>query len=574
MTRDEVAKSIGAAAHAWSPAAVTCADGVSHPYLEIVPSMAPDGAVPPTPAYDARNTLLFYTPSWPYPPAKSRGSRRTSSRSRRPGRAPTATSSTPTSRINAGRQRLREPRSRLRPPANGDMPFDLQNAMTHEFGHFLGLGHTCWTCSAIRSSRSTTRAPRCRAATPRPPTCRQTVMFATIRPGSSRPRSASCRPTTSAAVCAIYPAAAGSARLHARHARRRLRLQRRRAGDRDRSMRACRARGLAARVAAATPALMLRRVLVLQDPSSSTRRSRTDGLAQARARRDVELLLGGAEPGRRRRSAASGPGPAAADGTCRRAGRRRSPSRRPGPTASSRPRATAAPVACACTSPAMPPGKRHGERRELARRRRRGRWSGSRGAGPRARTSPAGSCAIVKCPPTSATPLPTGVAPGAAAGSNAPAGQTEQARARRAGGRRRRGPAPRASPRRATSLISSAGGATPPRRRPRPGPCRGRRRSPTAGRRPAGSASANCPPASVSANSPADAADGAAAADHHARAVDRATALVDDAPRDREPGAQRQRARRRGARPAPARARRSAAARPRRAPPRRGSGPG
>ena len=52
---------------------MTCADGVSHPFLEIVTSMAPDDAIPPTPAYDGRNTLLFYTPSRPYPPPEVSG---------------------------------------------------------------------------------------------------------------------------------------------------------------------------------------------------------------------------------------------------------------------------------------------------------------------------------------------------------------------------------------------------------------------------------------------------------------------------------------------------------------------
>ena len=35
MTRDEIAKSIGAAAQAWSPGAVSCPDG-GHPSIEIV----------------------------------------------------------------------------------------------------------------------------------------------------------------------------------------------------------------------------------------------------------------------------------------------------------------------------------------------------------------------------------------------------------------------------------------------------------------------------------------------------------------------------------------------------------
>ena len=50
MTRDEIAKSISAAAHTWSPTAVTCPDGTSHPFFEIVPSLAPANTRSPRPA--------------------------------------------------------------------------------------------------------------------------------------------------------------------------------------------------------------------------------------------------------------------------------------------------------------------------------------------------------------------------------------------------------------------------------------------------------------------------------------------------------------------------------------------
>ena len=67
MSRDEIAKSISAAAHTWSPTAVTCPDGSSHPFFEIVPSLAPANARAPRPGYDGHNTLQFYTAGSPYP---------------------------------------------------------------------------------------------------------------------------------------------------------------------------------------------------------------------------------------------------------------------------------------------------------------------------------------------------------------------------------------------------------------------------------------------------------------------------------------------------------------------------
>ena len=70
MTSDEVAKSIAAAAHAWSPDAVTCptatgdgGTGAGHPSFEIITQLATGPA--PSKGPDGINAVIFRTDDWP-----------------------------------------------------------------------------------------------------------------------------------------------------------------------------------------------------------------------------------------------------------------------------------------------------------------------------------------------------------------------------------------------------------------------------------------------------------------------------------------------------------------------------
>jgi hypothetical protein len=205
MTRDEVAKSIGAAAHTWSPTAVTCPDGTSHPFLEIIPAVAADGTKPPLPAYDGHNTVIFYSAAFPPPASSPFGTSAgivalTSVFARADGHIVDADV-----QINAVDLRWanRDP-GYVPPPYMEDDAYDLQNATTHELGHLQGLGHTCWSpFSDFDQPIDDTGVgvPSCDAA---PEDVAATVMFATIASNvETTKRMLSADDIR--AVCSIYP---------------------------------------------------------------------------------------------------------------------------------------------------------------------------------------------------------------------------------------------------------------------------------------------------------------------------------------------------------------------------------
>jgi len=206
MTRDQVAKSIGAAAHTWSPSEVTCPDGTSHPFLEIVPSMSADGAKPPLPAYDGHNTLIFFSDAL-QPPENSPFALAsgivalTSVFARADGHIVDADV-----QINAMNGMHWTNRDPGYVPPDYDVAYDLQNAVTHELGHLQGLGHTCWAPFSDFDQPIDDMGngvPLCDSS---PPDVAQTVMFATIASNTEISKR-TLSPDDIRAVCAIYAAA-------------------------------------------------------------------------------------------------------------------------------------------------------------------------------------------------------------------------------------------------------------------------------------------------------------------------------------------------------------------------------
>ncbi len=207
LTSDEVAKSIGAAAAAWGPDQVTCPSATSdagkgHPYFQIIPQLATGGAVPGLVGQDGKNSIIFVTSAsdWEMIGAPADALAFTSVYKEPDGRIVEAdidiNATDPTmfswANLDPGAP----------PPRNGMAPFDLQTVMTHEFGHFLGLSHTCDSgIPGDNGDAPLTGVPPCSGASPE---AIAAVMYYEIKPNSIAKRVLTA--DDAAGVCAIYPA--------------------------------------------------------------------------------------------------------------------------------------------------------------------------------------------------------------------------------------------------------------------------------------------------------------------------------------------------------------------------------
>jgi hypothetical protein len=208
MTPDEVAKSITAAAHAWSPSAVTCTDGnggTSSPYFEVVPSISENGTPPPV-GWDGHNTVIFRTENWTMSglpdgrPYQFNALALTSVVARPDGRIVDADMEI--NAVDITNWADLDPGSGN---THGTDAYDLQNAITHEFGHFIGLDHTCRLEPPDPTvvDNQGNPVPQCGPALP--PLITDAVMYPTIEVnGELKKRTLSSDDVQ--AVCDIYPA--------------------------------------------------------------------------------------------------------------------------------------------------------------------------------------------------------------------------------------------------------------------------------------------------------------------------------------------------------------------------------
>ncbi|HEY4394633.1 MAG TPA: hypothetical protein VGP64_11245 [Polyangia bacterium] len=199
MTSDEVAKSIGAAAAAWGPDQVTCPSvtgdgGNGSPYFQIIPQLSTGGSVPGA-AIDHKNSIIFQTTNFDegtevlaFTSVTKEPSGQIIDADIEINAVPGAT---PLGNLDPGSP----------PPQNGQFRVDLQTLMTHEFGHFLGLAHTCIApYGGDIGDTPPPGTPSCNGAAPE---ALAAVMYPIIETESIAKRVLAA--DDAAGVCAIYP---------------------------------------------------------------------------------------------------------------------------------------------------------------------------------------------------------------------------------------------------------------------------------------------------------------------------------------------------------------------------------
>jgi hypothetical protein len=215
MRPDAILKSIAAAAQVWSSGGVSCG-GVpeTHPYLEIVPVLAPAGAVPPPVGADARSTIVFRTENWAesgrgdIKPYDAQGAAITHVHAGTDGHIIDADIE-----INGIFKDWLNLDPGVVPPGSSQQITtftDLQNTLTHEFGHLLGLEHTCFKPGPYDPDVNAQGKPRWTDDKGKPvPDCatapadvQRTVMFDGAPPEDVSRRVLSADET--AAACTIY----------------------------------------------------------------------------------------------------------------------------------------------------------------------------------------------------------------------------------------------------------------------------------------------------------------------------------------------------------------------------------
>jgi len=199
MTTEEILGAVDAAATTWSNGGDACT------YLQI--SVSSSTGPTPHANNDGANNVIFRSANWcklmangacdpavPYDPAALALTSVSASTS-------TGTIRDADIEVNATQFSWADlvTHSELR---GGGQPFhDLQNAVTHEMGHLIGLDHTCYLQPPAPLDNNGIPIPDCQDASP---DVLATTMFPSANPGDIDKRTLA--PDDQQAVCDIYPA--------------------------------------------------------------------------------------------------------------------------------------------------------------------------------------------------------------------------------------------------------------------------------------------------------------------------------------------------------------------------------
>jgi MYXO-CTERM domain-containing protein len=196
MTTDQVGGALAAAAAAWSKEQNACT------YLELGTSLST--APTPLAVNDGRNSVIFHGTSWCHlgSNGKCNISYDSSALAVTTDTANTKTGQIYDADVEVNLVDYQWADVVADPSLAGDM--DLQNALTHELGHLIGLDHTCFdpltSMTGVRPDDNTGQpVPDCATASA---DVQATTMFPSATPGDVQKRTLA--PDDQNAVCAIY----------------------------------------------------------------------------------------------------------------------------------------------------------------------------------------------------------------------------------------------------------------------------------------------------------------------------------------------------------------------------------